>query len=125
MSLRIDVSEFKNNMKNFKSKHPKMIERVLVKTAQQVKIDADEIPPKTPHDEGTLRGNVEIRALKYFMVMIWYMTVYAARHHEADPPFNWKETGVGAKFLEIKLSTYNEKYGKLMAALHRVEVNNA
>lgn len=124
--MRLDISDFEKRMAGFEKKHQKIIENVLFKTASQVKIDADEIPPKTPHLEGNLRGNYRIIPLKFYLVMIWYMMIYATRWHEAtDPEPNWSETGVGPKYLESKLLNYREKYGKLMAELHRAEVNNA
>ena len=125
MSMRLDRSDFQKKMKSFEKKHPSIMERILIQTGDQVVIDANEIPPKTPHDKGELRSEVSVKALKNHLIMIWFMMVYAARHHEADPPFNWKETGVGAKFLEKKLLTLGKKYGQLMAALHRAEVNRA
>jgi hypothetical protein len=123
--MRLDRSDFDKKMRSFEKKHPSIIERILIKTGDQVVIDANEIEPKTPHDENQLRSEVQVKALKYNLIMIWFMMVYAARHHEADPPFNWKETGVGAKYLEKKFVMFAEKYGKLMAALHRSEVNRA
>lgn len=133
MSMRLDRSDFQNKMKSFEKKHPKIIERILLKTADQVKIDADEIEPKTPHLEGQLRGNYQIKALTAYRIMIWFLMPYAARWHEAiddiDPitggKINWSETGVGPKYLEKKLLTLGAKYGELMAALHRAEVNRA
>lgn len=125
MSMRLDRSDFQQKMKSFKLKHPKIIERILLKTGDQVVIDTKEIPPKAPLDEGQLRSEVVVKALNEFLVMIWFMVVYAARHHEADPPFNWKEKGAGAKYLESKFLRFAEKYGQLMAALHRAEVDRA
>jgi hypothetical protein len=133
MSMRLDRSDWIKKMMAFKNKHPSMVQRILLKTADQVKIDADEIEPKTPHLEGQLRGNYQIKALKAYIIMIWFLMPYAARWHEAvndiDPiterKINWSETGVGAKYLEKKLLTLGQKYGELMAALHRAEVNRA
>lgn len=126
MSMRLDRSDFQKKMKSFKKKHPSIVKGILLKTADQVKIDADEIEPKTPHLEGQLRGNYDIRALKNYLVMIWFLMPYAARWHEAtDPEPNWSEAGVGPKYLEKKLLILGQKYGELMAALHRAEVNRA
>jgi hypothetical protein len=126
MSMRLDTSDFQKKISSFEKKHPKITERILLKTADQVKIDADEIPPKTPHLEGQLRGNYQIKALNEFLVMIWFLMPYAARWHEAtDPEPNWSEKGVGPKYLENKLLTLGAKYGELMAALHKSEVDHA
>ena len=125
MSMRLDRSDFQKRMKLFEKKHPSIIERILIKTGDQVVIDANEIPPKTPHEYGELRSEVVVKALKYNLIMIWFMMVYAALHHEADPPFKWKETGVGAKYVENKLLRFGEKYGQLLAALHQAEVDRA
>lgn len=133
MSMRLDRSDFQQRMKGFKLKHPKIIERILLKTANQVKIDVDTIPPKAPLLEGPLRANYIIRALNNFLVMIWLLMAYAARWHEAvndiDPvtgkKIKWSERGVGAKYLEKKFLTLGKKYGQLMAALHRAEVDRA
>lgn len=125
MSMRLDRSDFQKKMKSFEKKHPKIIERILLKTGDQVVIDAKEIPPKAPLDEGQLRSEVVVQALNEFLVMIWFMVVYAALHHEADPPFNWKEKGAGAKYLENKFLRFAKKYGQLMASLHQAEVDRA
>jgi hypothetical protein len=126
MSMRLDRSDWVEKMKAYKTKHPSMVQRVLLKTADQVKIDADEIEPKTPHLEGQLRGNYQIKAFKDYSVMIWFLMPYAARWHEAtDPEPKWSEQGVGPKYLEKKFVMFAEKYGQLMAALHRSEVNRA
>lgn len=133
MSMRLDRSDFQKKMRSFEKKHPSIIEGILLKTADQVKIDADTISPKTPHLEGQLRGNYQIKAINATLVMIWFLMPYAARWHEAlddvDPvtggKITWSETGVGAKYLENKFLTLGKKYGELMAALHKSEVNHA
>lgn len=133
MSKAFDQSDFDNQLDRLERLEPKMIERILLNTANQVKIDADEIPPKTPHLEGQLRGNVVVEMLKKAIVRIWYMMPYAARWHEAvdniDPvtgrKINWSETGVGPKYIENKFMRFAEKYGQLMAELHKAELENA
>ena len=134
MSKALDTSDFDGKMAKLKRLEPEIIGRCLIKTMDQVKVDADEIPPKTPHDKGELRAveNVEIKLIDPTTVQIWYMMPYAARWHEAvndiDPvtgrKITWKETGVGPKYLEKKFVDYAEKYGKLLAAHHKAELNN-
>lgn len=135
MSQYIDISDFEGKMGKLKNILPAMSERILMKTAYQVKKDADEIPPKTPHLEGNLRGNVIIEPIGQNgeVVQIHYTMPYGARWHEAlfdiDPvtgkKITWSETGVGPKFLEKKLVDYAKKYGQLQAEFFKEELKNA
>ena len=93
----------------------------------ELKKDADEEPPRTPHKEGHLRGsgkviNVEIMSdeisgeLKYGGSGVDYDVPYAHRLHEAEPgTIVWSEPDVGSKFIESKLVRHAEKYGGLIA----------
>lgn len=133
MSLKLDRTDFQKKISSFEKMHPKRVKKILLKTGDQVKVDADTISPKSPHLEGNLRDNYQILALEYNLIMIWYMMPYAARWHEAvddiDPitggKIKWSEKGVGAKYLENKFLTLGEKYGALMAEFYRSEVDSA
>lgn len=100
-------------------KFPDVAKQALHEAQKQLKIDADEIPPRTPHLTGALRdsgvlGDPESRG-ETIEGTVAYTMPYAARWHEIDVPINWSEAGVGPKYLEAKLVNLNQKYLKLMA----------
>ena len=91
----------------------------------ELKNDADNIPPRTPHLEGHLRGSgrvVNVKnvpgelsgELRYGGVE--YDVPYAHRWHEAEPgTVKWSEPGVGPKYLESKLARYMKRYAAIIA----------
>jgi len=135
MSFKItfDSSQFDKAIKKIQYTGPARTKKVVLRMADQVKIDAEEIAPKTPHDKGELRGEVRIFAKSPILAMIWYLMPYAARWHEAvgniDPvtgrKINFQESGVGPKYVESKMLNLGSKYGELGAALHKKEMENA
>ena len=118
----------------------KLIEFAMWEAGAALKKDADEIPPKTPHLHGNLRGD-SIRGVKakgpsktekdwwpkiekeelgmmLVAILVTYCAPYAARwHEEVDKDINWSEDGVGPKWLEAKISRgdLRDKYYALIA----------
>ena len=96
----------------------------LREAGQEWKIDADTVPPKTPHLEGGLRGSgkvskAEIKG-KSINVKVSYDTPYAKKWHEAEPgTINWSETGVGPKYLESKAVMFMKKYMAIVSEVIR------
>ena len=113
-------------------KFPDVAKKALHEAQKQLKIDADEIPPRTPHLTGALRdsgvlGDPETHG-ETIEGTVAYTMPYAARWHEIGEEkitignaeyktnsINWSEAGVGPKYLEAKLVNLNQKYLKLMA----------
>lgn len=88
-------------------------------TLAALKIDSDTVTPKTPHLEGHLRADFIIQAKKVsgknIEGLLVYNSPYAARWHEAEgEAINWSEAGVGAKYVETKITRYKEKYNAIM-----------
>jgi len=131
--MTFDSSQFDKAIRKIQYTGPARTKKVVLKMADQVKIDAEEIAPKTPHLEGQLRGMVKIFAKSPTLAIIWYLMPYAARWHEAvgdvDPvtgrKIQWSESGVGPKYVESKMLNLGSKYGELGAALHKKELENA
>lgn len=82
---------------------------------EEWKLDADNIPPRTPHLEGFLRGAGKVSRvlieMGYLLITVSYDMPYAARWHEAEPgTVVWSEPGVGPKYLESKAARFMNKY---------------
>ena len=108
-------SGFSMDFKDFDKKTTRLVQKAMPEAAakgvreacQEWKLDADNVPPKTPHLEGHLRGSGKVSKAevkgKEISAEVSYSTPYAARWHEAEPgTVNWSEPGVGPKFLESK-----------------------
>lgn len=127
----------------------KVAEFALWEAAAALKKDADEIPPKTPHLHGNLRGD-SIRGVKakgqgktekdwwpkvekedlgmmVLAILVTYCAPYAARWHEATEDINWSEDGVGSKWLEAKIAREDlrNKYYALIAQRIKEGLENA
>jgi len=97
------------------------------KALEQLLLDANQKPPKTPYKWGALRGSGIIEKVeKVGDIVIGIVSFgegetggeapYAARWHEAEPgTINFTEPGAGPKYLESKMATYMEDYLKIIA----------
>ena len=123
----LDFKDFDEKFMAFAVKEmPLEAERGIFAAAGELKHDADTVEPKTPHLEGNLRGQYNIKhqidAGKVFAELAFKMP-YAARWHEAefniDPvtgsKVNWSESGVGPKYVEAKLVRFMKKYIGIVA----------
>lgn len=94
----------------------------LREAIQELKNDADNVRPRTPHLHGDLRGEYTISRVKLTKGRISSITLvfempYAERWHEAvGLSINWSESGVGPKYLESKMSRFGKKYIAIIGA---------
>lgn len=118
----MDFKDFDKKFKRYCSTMPDHAGDGLRQAGQEWKLDADNVPPRTPHKEGFLRGSgkvskAEIKA-KSIDVEVSYDKPYAARWHEAEPgTVKWSEPGVGPKYLESKAVRFMKKYMAIVAAV--------
>lgn len=134
MSLKftMDFSDFDKKFKNIIQNAVPEDTVVGVREAlQQLKLDADNIPPRTPHKEGHLRGSgrvgkVSIKKkeisgnLRFGGKTVDFDVPYAARLHEAEPgTINWSEPDVGPKYLESKMIKFKKDYMEIIAEVIR------
>jgi hypothetical protein len=139
----LNITEMDKRMLLFSGKVDKITKLAMFEAAAALKLDADNISPKTPHLHGNLKGDAkrsakakatktgnEIRPEWFpkiekedlgknkLSVLVTYCAPYAARWHEAvDERINWSEDGVGPKFLEAKMARQDlrDKYYGLIA----------
>ena len=123
-------ANFTMDFSNFNKKFKDIVQRAvpestrigLREAAQEWKLDADNVPPRTPHLEGHLRASgkvskAEIKG-KIIEVAVSYDELYAKRWHEAEPgTVRWSEPGVGPKYLESKAVAFKKKYMAIIAAI--------
>lgn len=99
------------------NKDPVLLMNSMHEAMKQLKIDADDIPPRTPHDKGPLRASgktaVHIKDNE-ISGEVSYNTEYAAIQHEAEE-FHHSEPDCGAKYLESKIVNLNQKYLNIVA----------
>jgi len=98
---------------------PSLTNKGLMKAAAETLRDADNESPKLPFEKGDLRGSKEIHGSKdlfELFVEFGFNIIYAAKHHEAPPTWNWQREGAGPKFLSTKLIRHKDKYIKIVAA---------
>lgn len=106
--------------------------RGAFKAASQLLLDADNIEPKTPKKEGMLKGEklieIEIQPDGGAEIRAGFNKEYASYVHEMIPleaygekAINWTEPGSGPKYLESKLTMFQDKYLEIMAASIREE----
>lgn len=121
----LDFSDFNKKFTNIVQRAAPESARIGVREAcQEWKLDADNVPPKTPHKEGFLRGSGEVSEAEIkgseISGSVSYHKPYAARWHEAEPgTVKWSEPGVGPKFLESKAVRFAKKYIGIIAAVIR------
>lgn len=124
--MTLDLSDVKKNLYVLSLAVPDAAKGGLFDAGTALKRDSDNEPPRTPHREGHLRGNFEINPIQkadMTGVEIIYKQPYAARWHEAedniDPVtggrIHWSESGVGPKYLEIKMIRHMKKYFGIVA----------
>ena len=130
IAYSIDFTDFnKKLMGIIKDVPPDDVSEGLRQALQKLKLDADNIPPRTPHLEGHLRGSGKVHKIKIDPTAISgeltfggktvdFNVPYAARWHEAEPgTVNWSEPDVGPKFLESKLIKFMETYIAMIASI--------
>ena len=96
----------------------------LREAIQELKHDADEVQPRTPHLHGDLRGEYTISGVKLTKgrrssITLVFEMPYAERWHEAvglNITWSEEETGVGPKYLESKMSRFGKKYIAIIGA---------
>ena len=121
----MDFSDFdKKSSKIIKQTIPKSAADGLRQAGQEWKLDADNVPPRTPHKEGFLRGSGKVSKAKVtgqaIEVEVSYDKPYAARWHEAESgTIKWSEPGVGPKYLESKAVRFMKKYMAIVAIVIR------
>ena len=126
---------FSMDWKDFDKKFPAVVKKAVPELSakglrlglQELKLDADNVPPRTPHKEGHLRGSGKVHNIKAIGQEISgeltfggveYDVLYAARLHEAElGTINWSEPDVGPKYLESKLIRFMKKYMAIVAAV--------
>ena len=122
----LDFTDFDKKFWDFVQRAaPDYAEHGIRQALDELKNDADTVPPMTPHKEGHLRGSgrvVNVKnvpgeisgELKYGGVE--YDVPYAHRWHEVEPgTVKWSEPGVGPKYLESKLARFGRKYIAMIA----------
>lgn len=132
INLFIDFSKFDKEMDRImKQAAPSAIENGVRQALQELKLDADNVEPRTPHLEGHLRASGKVHDVKKELREIFgeityggkgvgYDVPYAHRWHEAEPgTVNWSEEGVGPKYLSSKLTAFAKKYMEIIATVVR------
>jgi hypothetical protein len=129
-SFTLDLTKFDQEFDRInKTAVPGAARRGAFKAASELLLDADNIEPKVPLKEGHLKGEkvieIEVQPDGGAEIRAGYNKEYASYLHEMvtdDPtPKTWTEPGSGPKFLEDKLTRFNEKYLEIMAAEIREE----
>lgn len=129
----MDFTDFDKKFKQYCSTMPDHAGDGLRQAGQEWKLDADNVPPRTPHLEGHLRGTGQVSkatvSKEKIEVEVSYGkpspseqggAPYAARWHEAEPgTVKWSEPGVGSKFLESKMVKFAKKYVAIVAEIIR------
>jgi len=130
--MNLDMSEFLSELDNISANEmPKAGLLGVYRAASELKIDADKLYPKTPHDTGRLRGDtgrdawIEQGTIGDIHAVVVYNAPYAHRWHECgpegetgEPEPNWSDkTGIGPKFLEKKMANpeLRAKYARIIA----------
>ena len=129
----MDFSDFdKKFMDIVKAEIPRYGEHGIREALDELKNDADDKPPRTPHKEGHLRGSGRVVNVKNIarelsgevkyggsgmdMGGVEFNVPYAHRWHEAEPgTVEWSEPDVGPKYLESKAVRYAKKYAAIIA----------
>lgn len=124
----MDFTDFDRNLRRYCLLVPEDAKRGVRQALDELKLDADNVPPRTPHLEGHLRGSgkvIDIKVepqeisgkLKYGGVSEGQDVPYARKLHEAEPgTIEWSEPDVGPKFIESKIVRFMKKYIEIIAA---------
>jgi len=124
MSMKIDFSDFEKGLARLvKDVEPRETARGLFQAGSQLIVDAIEMRPYVPFDEGHLRGSGRTDPARVTAggaeVTVGFNKEYAARWHELSPEedkrINWSLPGSGRKYLELKMSMFKDKYMKIVA----------
>lgn len=121
----MDFSNFNKKFKDIVQRAVPESTRIgLREAAQEWKLDADNVPPRTPHKEGFLRGSGKVSKAEIkgeeISAAVSYDKPYAKRWHEAEPgTVRWSEPGVGPKYLESKAVMFMKKYMAIIATVIR------
>ena len=103
---------------------PKLARKGGYEAGNEVLHDAITLVPKAPRELGDLHGSAiveDVTALsgREIIILMGFNIEYAARWHELprekESEINWTLPGSGSKYLESKLSTYRDKYIKIIA----------
>jgi len=118
----IDFTDFDKKTKRLVQRAmPEVASKGVREAGQEWKLDADNVPPKTPHKEGHLRASGKVSKVNIegqnISVEVSYDAPYARRWHEVEPGLiNWSESGVGPKYLESKAVRFANKYMNIVAS---------
>jgi hypothetical protein len=129
MSLKrtlFDSTDFEKKFADLvKNTIPELLEEGLEGAINKLKLDCDDIQPRTPHGKGDLKSDVEFqvkRKLKEIVAALIFKKPYAAYQHRGERydgthkirpyPVGYKETGSGANFLTEKLANRGDIYMK-------------
>src|SRR4030042_5013618 len=124
MGMTVDFSNFEKGFKTIvEGAIPEDAGKGLFKAGNELLNDAITKRPMAPFDEGHLRGSARTEEAKIernrITLNCGFNIVYAARWHELTPEqdsrINWSLPGSGAKYLEIKLMVYKNKYMFMVA----------
>ena len=125
----MDFKDFdKKSARIIEHAYPEASAKGLRLASQELKLDADNEPPKTPLKEGRLKGSgrvipPKIRKGKISSGVAYggvkFGVVYAARLHEMEKKAPWTEPGSGPKFLESKMVRHVKKYMAIVVAVIR------
>jgi hypothetical protein len=147
--IKLDMGDFDKRIAKMGAAADKAARAGMWEAAAALKLDADNISPKTPHLHGNLKGDAK-RGVKakgssnihpdwfpkveredlgpsMLSVLVAYCAPYAERWHETTDAINWSEPGVGPKFLEAKMARQDlrDKYYGLIAARIKKELADA
>jgi len=120
LSLYLDLSTFQKEFSEVcLTEIPHLTEKGLFNAANELKLDADHVEPKTPLKEGHLKGSWEVQ-VEFIEKDLWSLVCgfnisYAIYVHEMVKVHSWTEPGSGPKFLESKLYMFTDKYLRIVA----------
>lgn len=107
--LKIDFRKVQSGIEQIRKGTDTATTAAMKPVLFQLKRDADEIEPKTPHKTGHLRANVIYKITKD-EGSLTFKQPYAERWHETEKDIKWSEAGVGPKYLEKKINRFYGKY---------------
>lgn len=123
------------DMRDFNEKFRKMTEvttpeamrKGIFAAVSDIKLDADEVAPRTPVKEGHLKGSwmseITYKSANEFSVLCGFNIEYAIFVHEMVKRHDWTEPGSGPKFLESKLFMFGNKYLEIIARVAESEMS--
>ena len=125
---RLDFTSFNAGMKRYQKGCTEVyVPEGVRKACQELILDANNKPPRTPFKLGALRGSGKVDdVLKQGEIVVGQVSFgagasgqdapYAARWHEAEPgTIKFTAPGAGPKYLESKMNKFREKYMKIIA----------